>query len=184
MATIAKRRSRYAYGTVPGSNAYEGSAARRLERAPAAQPRPQVRPRERAVVRPRVRVREAGRVSVFAVAGFLAVTVCAVLLLWSYVELSQLSSEVVKVKSEITTLQSDEAKLRAQYELAYDLSDIEQTMTADGSMVRPGESQICYVDLSAPDCVELFDNETPVSGVLGLVGSVKEIFGEVVEYFR
>lgn len=184
MATMAKRRRRYAYGNVPGSNAYEGSAARRLERAPAAQPRPQVRPRERAVARPRVRVREAGRVSVFAVAGFLAVAVCTVLLMWSYVELAQISNQVVEVKSDITALKSDEAKLRAQYELAYDLSDIEQTMTADGSMIRPGESQICYVDLSSPDCVELFDQETPVSGVLGMVESVKEIFGEVVEYFR
>ena len=91
---------------------------------------------------------------------------------------------MVEIKSEITSLQIEEARLRAQYELAYDLSDIEQTMTADGSMVRPGESQICYVDLSSPDSVELFDNETTVSGLLGLVASVKEIFGEVVEYFR
>lgn len=184
MATLAKRRTRYAYGSVPGSGAYEGSAARRLERAAVAQPRPLVRPRERAVARPKVQVREAGRVSVFAVAGFLAVSVCAALLLWSYVQLSLISTQVVEVKSEITALQSEEAKLRAQYELAYDLSDIEQTMTADGSMIRPGESQICYVDLSSPDCVERFDNETPVSGVLGLAESVKDIFGEVVEYFR
>ena len=184
MAAMAKRTRRYAYGTAPGSNAYEGSAVRRLERASVAQPRPQVRPRERAVARPRVRVREAGRVSVFAVTGFLAVAVCTVLLMWSYVELTQISSQVVEIKSEITSLQSEEARLRAQYELAYDLSDIEQTMTADGSMVRPGERQICYVDLSSPDSVELFDNETTVSGLLGLVASVKEIFGEVVEYFR
>ena len=76
MATAVRRRNiRYSkYDTVP-YEAYDGSAARQLEREEVLQPRPVVRPRERAVVRPRVRVREAGAVSPFAVVGFLAVGV-------------------------------------------------------------------------------------------------------------
>ena len=183
MASMAKRKTRYAYQNVPG-NAYDGSAARRLERSEAVAPKPRVRPRERAVARPRVRMREAGRVSVFAVAGFAAVAVFAVLLLMSYVQLAQLSDEVVSLKSEMTSLQSDEAQLRAEYALAYDLSEIEQKMTADGSMVHPQDSQICYVDLSEPDAIEFLSGEAPVRGIEGILQSIREIVGEVVEYFR
>ncbi len=181
-AELAKRRRRYAYGAAPGSNAYEGSAARRLEGQ--VRTRPQVRPRERVVARPRVRVREAGRVSVFAVVGFAAVALCAVLLMFGYVQLSQISDQVVELENQITTLKSEEAQLRVQYELAYDLSAIEAAVTADGSMVRPEESQIIYVDLSAPDSVELFGETETGTGFVSLLASVKDIFGTVVEYFR
>ena len=69
MATAVKRKLRYdPYGEVTAA-AYDGSAARQLQREEVLQPRPLVRPRERAVARPRVRVREAGAVSPFAVAG-------------------------------------------------------------------------------------------------------------------
>ena len=58
MATAVKRRSRYTnYSRVP-YDAYDGSAARQLQREEVLRPRPMVRPRERAVVRPRVRGRE------------------------------------------------------------------------------------------------------------------------------
>lgn len=181
MASMAKRSARHVYQNVPGSS-YDGSAVRRLEREPAAQPR--VRPRERAVARPRVKVREAGKVAPFAVAGFAAVAVFAVLLLMSYIQLAQISNDVVSLKSEMTTLQSDEAQLRAEYALAYDLSDIEQKMTADGSMSHPQDSQICYVDLSEPDSIEFPTGEAPVKGLGGLVKSVRDLVGEIVEYFR
>ncbi len=120
-------------------------------------PGPMVRPRERAVVRPRVRVREAGLVSPFAVVGFLAVGVFAVLLLFSYVQLTTISQQVVELRNEMTALQSEEAKLRTAYELSYDLSSIEETMTASGAMVRPQNGQVVYVDLSEPDTVTFFN---------------------------
>ena len=116
MATAVKRRSRYTnYSRVP-YDAYDGSAARQLQREEVLRPRPMVRPRERAVVRPRVRVREAGLVSPFAVVGFLAVGVFAVLLLFSYVQLTTISQQVVELRSEMTALQSEEAKLRTAYD--------------------------------------------------------------------
>ena len=152
MATAVKRRSRYTnYSRVP-YDAYDGSAARQLQREEVLRPRPMVRPRERAVVRPRVRVREAGLVSPFAVVGFLAVGVFAV-------QLTTISQQVVELRSEMTALQSEEAKLRTAYELSYDLSSIEETMTASGAMVRPQNGQVVYVDLSEPDTVTFFNQD-------------------------
>ena len=148
------------------------------------QPRPVVRPRERAVVRPRVRVREAGAVSPFAVVGFLAVGVFAVLLLFSYARLMTISQQVVALNSEMTTLQSEEAKLRAQYELAYDLDAIQESLTTSGTMVEPQNGQVVYVDLSEPDAVKLFRQEEDAGGVEGALRSAQSIAREIVTYFQ
>ena len=183
MATAVKRRSRYTnYSRVP-YDAYDGSAARQLQREEVLRPRPMVRPRERAVVRPRVRVREAGLVSPFAVVGFLAVGVFAVLLLFSYVQLTTISQQVVELRSEMTALQSEEAK-RTAYELSYDLSSIEETMTASGAMVRPQNGQVVYVDLSEPDTVTFFNQDEAAAGLDGMFESVKSIASEIVAYFQ
>ena len=182
MATAVKRRSRYTnYSRVP-YDAYDGSAARQLQREEVLRPRPMVRPR--AVVRPRVRVREAGLVSPFAVVGFLAVGVFAVLLLFSYVQLTTISQQVVELRSEMTALQSEEAKLRTAYELSYDLSSIEETMTASGAMVRPQNGQVVYVDLSEPDTVTFFNQDEAAAGLDGMFESVKSIASEIVAYFQ
>ena len=84
------------------------------------------------------------------------------LLLMSYVQLAQISDDVVS-QAEMPPFRS-EAQLRAEYALAYDLSEIEQKLTADGSMIRPDDSQICYVDLSEPDAIEFLTEDAPVKG--------------------
>ena len=183
MAELARRKSRYAYRHVPDRLAYDGSAARRLEREEVLQPRPLVRPRERAAVRPKVRVREAGRVSVFAITGFLAIGVCSVLLLLGYVQLSLISDQVVSLRSELTELETQEAELRVQYELAYDLGTIEAAVTGSGQMAKPQVDQIYYVDLAEPDSVVRFDQDAPATGLSGLLESAGEIFSQIAAYF-
>ena len=164
MATAVRRRNiRYSkYDTVP-YEAYDGSAARQLEREEVLQPRPVVRPRERAVVRPRVRVREAGAVSPFAVVGFLAVGVFAVLLLFSYARLMTISQQVVALNSEMA---------------------IQESLTTSGTMVEPQNGQTVYVDLSEPNTVKVFQQEEGTSGLEGMFQSVKSIAEEIVTYFR
>ena len=89
----------------------------------------------------------------------------------------------VTLRSDLTTLKTEEAKLRAQYELAYDLEAIENSMTASGAMVKPQNGQTIYVDLSEPDAVTYFQQEESSGGLTGVVESVQSIFGEIVEYF-
>ena len=183
MATAVKRRTRLNRYTDVPYDAYDGSAARQLKGAEVLQPRPMVRPKERVVARPRVRVREAGAVSPFAVAGFLAIGVFLVLLLFSYVNLMTVSQQVIDLQGEMTQLRTEEAKLRAQYELAYDLEGIEESMTASGAMVKPQNGQTIYVDLSEPDSVVLFSQEEATPGTAGFVDTVKSIVEEIVAYF-
>lgn len=191
MASVAAvKRNRYnsaraTYGSAAYDLDYQGSAARTLGGSEVLQPRPLVRPRERAAVRPKVRVREAGQISLFAVVGALAVGVFAILVLMSGIQLTALSDDVAALNKEMTTLHSEESRLRTQYELAFDLTTIEAAVTANGSMVKPQAEQIIYLDLSEPDSVVLFDQgETPMQGVAGAIESVQQVFSNVVEYFR
>lgn len=159
---------------------YDGSAVRVPEEEEILRPRPQVRPRNGELARPKVAVRPAGKVSLFAVTGFAVVAVMAVLILMSYIQLSTISNEVVSLNSEMTQLQSEEATLRARYELAYDLGAIEKAMTADGSMGRPQAGQMVYVDLTEPDSVVIY-NQAEASG--SFLDSLEEIVGSILSYF-
>ena len=159
---------------------YDGSAVRVPREEEVLRPRPQVRPRRRELARPKVEVRQAGRVSLFAVTGFAAVAVMAVLILMSFVQLTTLSNEVVSLNSQMTRLQGEEATLRARYELAYDLGAIEKAVTSDGSMSRPQAGQMIYVDLTEPDHVVLYDRQESAGGFLE---SLEQIVGSVLSYF-
>jgi len=177
MAETVRRKSRYA----TYNNACDGSAARKLEQH--ASTGVEVRPRRRVVARPKIRVREAGQVSVFAVAGFLAVGICAILLLLCYIELASVSDEVVALRGQLDGLKEEGAELRAQYELAYDLNNLEKTLTQSGKMIRPQNGQIFYIDLSEPDSVVRFDEE-PAQGAGGALESVKQLIASILAYFQ
>jgi len=165
--------------------AYDGSAARVLEREALASPQPQeerrYREERKTRTRPKIRIREAGFVSPFAVFGFAGVAVLAVLILMSYVQLSTISNDVVTLNSEMTRLRSEEAILRARYELAYDLSAIEDSFTTDGSMCRPQSGQVIYVDLAEPDSVVVYENGQQTSG--SFIDAVKDLVDSILSYF-
>ena len=178
MASAVRRESYDPYRNI--GYAYDGSAARVLEREEALQPKPRVRPRHKEIARPQVQVRAAGKVSLFAVAGFAAVVVMAVLIIMNYVRLSAISAEVVSLNNEMAQLRSEEATLRARYELAYDLGAIESAVTADGSMGRPQAGQMIYVDLTEPDSVVRYGQEEKSHTILE---SVEEVIGNLLSYF-
>ncbi len=176
----AARKIRYSsYGNAAYDPRYDGSAVRAPGGAEVAQPR--VLPRERAAARPKVQVREAGQVSLFAVAGFLAVAVFAAMVLLSYAQLNVLSHDVVNLRGEYNTLKNEEARLMAQYELAFDLKSIETAVTENGRMVKPQSSQIFYMDLSGSDSVVLFEDDSPTA-TLGQ--TVTDLWNTVSAYFR
>ena len=179
----AGRKTRYqSYGNVAYDPAYAQPARRPAERggAEVLRPQPKVRPRQRAAARPKVQVREQGRVSIFAVVGFLAVGVFAALVLMSYVRLTVVSDQVVSLRSELNQLQSEETKLMAQYELAYDLQEIETQMLASGQMTKIQNWQTYTLELSEPDSVEYYQGwdlkEQLMSFAKNLVTAVKEYF--------
>ena len=165
MAQARRKTTRYeTYGSVAYEPEWGGDVITLPGGQELTQPRPKVRPEEKTLARPKVQVREAGKVSPFGVVGFLCVGVLAVLLLMSCVRLTVLKDESVKLESQLSQLQKDEATLLARYEMAYDLKSIEAQLTADGAMVKPGNGQMVVLDLSEPDNVVVYERPQEKGG--------------------
>ncbi|MCI2056506.1 MAG: hypothetical protein LKJ86_05075 [Oscillibacter sp.] len=143
--------------------------------------------RETAAAAPRVRsishaqTRTRQHVSVVSVLGFAAVVAMAVLVLMSYIQLTEISSSVVELKSQLSTLQTENVTLTAQYQQMYDLSTVKEAAENAG-MAKPGNSQIYYIDLSGGDNAVVYQKKDP--GVLSrLLTSLNHGMYAVVEYF-
>ena len=112
--------------------------------------------------------------TIFFVAAFV------VMILVSYAQLVMVNDQVVSLRSELNQLQSEETKLMAQYELAYDLQEIETQMLASGQMTKIQNWQTYTLELSEPDSVEYYQGwdlkEQLMSFAKNLVTAVKEYF--------
>ena len=186
MATSRRFTTRYdSYGSVAYAPVYEGNAVRAPRREEEYQPSPQPRRREqphrRAVARTQVEVRQAGAVAPFAGVGFLAVAIFAALLLVSHAQSTVLNAEVVELRSQLSALETEHAKLSAQYEQVFDMEKI-QAAVGD-TMVRPTNSQAVYLDLSEPDTVVVYDN-LKNNKLFSVIAGAGETLGELIEYFR
>lgn len=176
----AERYGRSGRRNSPGSlSDYDGNAVRKLTHteetdtagAPAGN-------KQRS--RTRVRVREADKVSVFSVIGFLAASLFIILMLMSYAKLVVVNDEAVKLRSDLSELKTQEAQLLAKYELSYDLQEIENTVLASGKMVKIQNSQIYQLELTEPDTVEYYQD----SGISdGLIEGAKKVFSAIAAYF-
>jgi hypothetical protein len=133
------------------------------------------------LTRTRVQVREAGQVAPFAVIGFLAVAVFAVLLLMSYAQLTVVNGEMTSLRDELSSLQSENATLTAQYEKVFDMQAIQEAV--GDTMVRPTYDQVVYIDLSEPDTVVIYGEEA-FSGLKGALKGLEEVFDGIFEYFQ
>ena len=172
------------YGSAAYSPLYDGNAARvprrEEEYIPVPQPkrREQVRRHERA----RVEVRQAGQIAPFAVVGFLAVAVFAVMLITSYAQLTVANDEMVSLRRELSQLKEENVTLSAQYEKVFDLATVEAAV--GDTMVRPTGDQVVYIDLSAPDTVTVYGDGTGTSWFQRVADGAGEVFGSIIEYFR
>lgn len=143
--------------------------------------------RRQAVAEPQVRsiakvqVRQRQKVSPAAVLGFLAVAAMAVVVLMGMVHLTEISSDVTELRSQLETLKTENVALTAQYQKMYDLNTVRAAAEQAG-MSKPGGSQIYYIDLSEGDSAVVYQKDQP--GILSrLLTSVGHGFYAVVEYF-
>lgn len=168
-------------GSAAYAPAYTGNAVRAPGRQEEQYTVPKRAPRRQAVSRPQVAVREAGHVAPFAVVGFLAVGVFAVLLLLSTLQLHIASDNVVALRSQLADLHTEQTALSARYEQEFDLQRLQTAV--GGSMIRPTPDQITYIDMSRPDSVVVFNGDSATPGAAGAAKGVGEIFSDLVEYF-
>lgn len=115
------------------------------------------------------------------VGAILLVAAVVVLILVSYAQLVLVNDELVELRGELSELKSEETKLMSQYELAYDLQEIETQMLAAGQMHKVQGWQTYTLELSEPDSVEYFNASDRAERLTAFVGEVadgvKEYFG-------
>lgn len=169
-------------GSLAYAPAYEGNVVRSPRRKEEQWNLPKRAPKRQPVARPQVEVRQAGQVAPFAVVGFLAVGVFAVLLLLSYLQLHMLSESVGSLRNQLGELQAQNASLSAQYEQVFDMEHLEAAVGS--TMIRPTADQITYIDMSRPDSVILHGKAPVFEGAAGAVQGAQELFSGLFEYFR
>ncbi len=138
------------------------------------------RPKVRRVTKPQARPRQ--RVSAVSVIGFAAVAVLAFLVLMSYVDLTRISTEVVRLQNELEELETENVSLTAEYQRMFDLNTVKEAAEA-ADMGKPSSSQIYYVDLSDGDNAVVYQKEDP-SVLSRLLTSLDHGIYAVVEYFK
>lgn len=172
---------------VNGSLAYDLDYAvrerelRHAGEAPRRQEAVREKPKAKVHASARVQVRERQQVSLFTVAGVAAVIGMAVLVLMCYVQLTVLSADTVALQSQLSTLETENVTLTAEYEQMFDLATVKEAAEAAG-MTKPGNSQICYIDLSGGDSAVVYQKEDP-SVLSKILASLNHGIYAVVEYF-
>lgn len=148
-------------------NSVDGSLARELDwavrqrelehagEAPRRVPKEREQAKKREKSKVQVRLRERQYVSPLSVLGTAAVLGLALLVLLSYVQLTVLSAETVDLKSQLAELDTKHVTLTAEYERMFDLATVRQAAEAAG-MSKPSTSQVCYLDISDGDSVEIY----------------------------
>lgn len=191
MARTSREKMKYPYGggRVVGSLAYDYDyEERRTERRapehhaePTRRSAPQAAPRrtEKTAARPRMRERE--KVSPVLALGIAAIAAMVVLVVMSYAELTGISADVVSMQKELKSLDAEHVALLTQYERTFDLETIKAAAAAAG-MNKPSASQVSYIDLSAPDSVEISETKS-VSVLSRVFTSLGQGARSVVEYF-
>ena len=165
MARTSRRQpNSYRGGRVVGNLAYDERYAER--RAPRRESEQREQPREEFIRPPR---------------GFAALAAMVVVVLMSYAQLTSISADVVSMQKELKTLDAEHVALLTQYERTFDLETVKAAAVAAG-MNKPSSSQINYIDLSAPDSVELCEAQN-VSVLSRVFTSLGQGVFSVVEYF-
>lgn len=177
----------YSGGYVDGSLARDLDWAvrerelRHAGEAPRHQEREVVRETPKVHERPRVQVREKEHLSIVNVLGMGAVIVMAVMMLMGNIQLTVLAADTVELKTELERLESENVRLTAQYEQMFDMTSVKEAAEAVG-MVKPGSSQVCYLDLSGGDTAVVYRHEEP-NTLSRVMTSLNHGVYAVVEYF-
>lgn len=148
-----------------------GEKRRIIEKAP-----PRVHQRQAVVLR------KPQAVSIPAVISVMGILAVSVLLLLSYVELTTLSAGTVALREELEALEAQNVLLTAAHEQMFDMAAVKEAAAAAG-MARPTGSQVCYLDMSSEDSVEVYAAQSP-SLLQRVLSSLHHGVYAVVEYFH
>lgn len=152
-----------------------GSPARPL-------PSPERLPQAPVRRKPTKKVKAKISVSPLAVVGTIVSVLMLLMVLFSYVRLYEVKSFNGELRSELTQLNTQQERLRSQYEDRLDLAQIEARAIELG-MRQPSASQIVYVQVSSGDMAEVFTAPEERNVFERVYDAFKGAFTDALEYF-
>ena len=181
MASAARDMRYRGKQAVNGSLAYDLDYAVRERALRHAGEAPKAREKAKVYEAPRVLLRARQVVSPLAVLSVAAIMGLALLVLMSYVQLTMLSADTVKLQSQLEELESENAALTAQYQRMVDMASVKEAAEAAG-MSKPSSTQMSQLDLSAGDSAVAYRQKEP--GLFSrILSSLHGGVYAVVEYF-
>ena len=181
MASAARDMRYRGKQAVNGSLAYDLDYAVRERALRHAGEAPKTREKAKVYEAPRVLLRARQVVSPLAVLSVAAIMGLALLVLMSYVQLTMLSADTVKLQSQLEELESANAALTAQYQRMFDMASVKEAAEAAG-MSKPSSTQMSQLDLSAGDSAVAYRQKEP--GLFSrILSSLHGGVYAVVEYF-
>lgn len=91
------------------------------------------------------------RVSLFTFASFVMAMGLLLMIVYSYVQLSELSESAAGLEKQLQTLKNEEAVMISDYEERVSLKEVEDIAVNRLGMVKPEQDQVKYLDLSGGD---------------------------------
>lgn len=181
MASAARDMRYRGKQAVNGSLAYDLDYAVRERALRHAGEAPKAREKAKVYEAPRVLLRARQVVSPLAVLSVAAIMGLALLVLMSYVQLTMLSADTVKLQSQLEELESENAALTAQYQRMFDMASVKEAAEAAG-MSKPSSTQMSRLDLSEGDSAVAYQQKEP--GLFSrILSSLHGGVYAVVEYF-
>lgn len=177
--------NKYGSGAVYGSLAYDFNNPELYPEVeygiPLERPAPP-KPEESTQVRPRVRTRARTKQGVApgAVLGILVAAALFVVCIMAQVRVMDISARSAELTSQLTELETRQARLKIEYESAFNLAEIEEYATKELGMQKPTADQIYYIDTSSPDRAVVVQQTSNDS----LVDRVADFLSGLGEYFR
>jgi len=174
-------RMEYAPSATYGNVAYDLNRVRRPAEAEIPVEAPQVETRVKVVPETRTAVRSAQAISPLAVIGFALAAVMIVLVLLSYVRLTEVTAETMELKAQLSALQAQEHELTIQYKNTFNKDSVMEYAIGTLGMVELDADQAMYLDAARQDrAVVLSGASGEASETDGLVSFVMSL----VAYLR
>ena len=113
--------------------------------------------------------------------GILVVAVLMIFVLFGYVELAEISAQTTRVKNDITALNEQSAKLRIDYEMAFNLAEVETYAVNILGMTRMNDSNVTVLHVTHEDKAEILSPDDTATGWLATAG---RFLDNILAYFK
>ncbi len=156
--------------------AWQGTAV------PQPQPHPQGLPEEHVRPQPYRRVKAKTAIAPFTLLGMIVVSCLMILVIFAYVQLFESTSQVSRLRSELSALKEQQMMLQSKYDGKIDLAAAQEYGEGIG-LAKPLQEQIVFVNLSGIDRAEIYQ-QTRTSLLGEIVEAVRESVFGLIEYLH